>query len=264
MSGFVVVGGLLLLGILLALVLPLVRGRAVDLPATGGVRELNLKVLREQQGELERDFAAGRLERSTYEQAKEELARRTLDDAAPDGRTASLGLRNVKLAVGLVIFFPALVFGLYSWLGTPGAMRGEATAKSTVAGEHPLTPEQISAMVEKLAVRLQDNPEDGQGWLMLGRSYAVLGRYPEAAAAFDRALSLLPPDAQHYADFADITAMTQGRTLEGAPEKLVRRALEIDPTNIKALALSGTVQCRCSDFCSKPRLEVSFGPGLAT
>jgi cytochrome c-type biogenesis protein CcmH len=122
------------------------------------------------------------------------------------------------------------------------------TVAASKDGEHALSPEQILMMVERLALRLQENPNDGAGWLMLGRSYAVLGRYPESAAAFSRALALLPPDAQHYADFADIVAMTQGKRLAGEPERLVRRALEIDPRNVKALALAGTIAFDRQDY----------------
>jgi len=126
-------------------------------------------------------------------------------------------------------------------LGTPDSVAPAVSAKASKEGEHALSPQQISAMVERLALRLQENPDDGAGWLMLARSYAVLGRYPESSAAFGRAVTLLPPDAQHYADFADIVAMAQGKSLAGEPEKLLRRALEIDPNNVKALALSGTI-----------------------
>jgi cytochrome c-type biogenesis protein CcmH len=248
MSGFLLVGGLLLVGVLLALVWPLLRGQGAALPDSDGFRELNLKVLREQLAELEREFAAGRLEHSLYLQSKEELERRTLDDAALNSAPVSIGQRKIKLAVALAVLFPVLVFALYSFVGAPQAISGKIPTTTGAAGDHPLTPEQISGMVEKLALRLQDNPEDGEGWLMLGRSYTVLRRYPEAAAAFGRAVTLLPPDAQRYADFADIVAMAQGKSLRGEPEKLVRKALEIDPANIKALALSGTIAFDHQDY----------------
>jgi cytochrome c-type biogenesis protein CcmH len=95
---------------------------------------------------------------------------------------------------------------------------------------------------------LQDNPNDGPGWQMLARSYGVLGRYAESAAAYARAVSLQPPDAQLLADFADTMAMMQGRRLQGEPEKVVRQALQVDPRNVKALALSGTLAFERKDY----------------
>ena len=241
MSWFVVIGGLLFVGILIVLIRPLLKQQGEAALDAVEVRDLNLKVLRDQAAELEVAFRAGQLDKMAYEQAKQELERRTLDDVGQ--KTAAIGLGGKKnlLAVLLVILVPAVVFSLYTLLGTPNAITGKAVAKGSPEGEHALSAEQISGMVERLALRLQENPNDGQGWLMLGRSYAVLGRYPESAAAFGRALAMLAPDAQHYADFADIVAMSQGKSLTGEPEKLVRRALEIDPNNIKALALSGTI-----------------------
>lgn len=241
MSWFVVIGALLLVAILGALLYPLLAWRGAARSAAGGVRELNLAILREHFSELEKDFQGGRLDPASYQQARQELERRTLDDAGPGDGVVRLGGRKIKLALALGVLFPVLLFALYAWLGTPAALTGRAPAKAAGEGEHALSREQIAGMVDKLALRLQENPGDGPGWLMLGRSYAVLGRYPESAAAFDRALGLLPPDAQHYADFADIAAMAQGRSFAGAPEKLVQRALAIDPRNIKALALAGTV-----------------------
>ncbi|MBS1157726.1 MAG: ccmI [Proteobacteria bacterium] len=241
MSWFVVIGALLLVAILGALLYPLLAWRGAARSAAGGVRDLNLAILREHFSELEKDFQGGRLDPASYRQARQELERRTLDDAGPGDGGVRLGGRKIKLALALGVLFPVLLFALYAWLGTPAALTGRVPAKAAGEGEHALSREQIAGMVDKLALRLQENPADGPGWLMLGRSYAVLGRYPESAAAFDRALGLLPPDAQHYADFADIAAMAQGRSFAGAPEKLVQRALAIDPRNIKALALAGTV-----------------------
>jgi cytochrome c-type biogenesis protein CcmH len=101
--------------------------------------------------------------------------------------------------------------------------------------------QQVDAMVERLAARLRENPDDAEGWKLLGRSYTALGKYPQAVAAFAKAAERSPRDAQLLADFADVLAMTRGRSLEGEPAALVARALEIDPKNLKALALSGTI-----------------------
>ena len=89
-------------------------------------------------------------------------------------------------------------------------------------------------MVERLATRLRESPDDIEGWKLLGRSYSALGRFPESATAYAKAAVLEPRDAQLLADFADVLAMAQGQRLEGEPEKLIARALELDPKNLKA------------------------------
>jgi len=241
MNVFLIVGGLVLVGVLAAIVYPLLKRQPLGDDGASEQRELNLRVLREQLAELEKEFADGRISEPAYLRSKSELEQRTLDYVGEPTAVVVSGGRKTALAIALAIGFPAVVGGLYWTLGVPDSVVPSQSATVTKEGEHALSQQQITAMVERLALRLQENPEDGAGWLMLGRSYAVLGRYPESSAAYGRALKLLPPDAQHYADYADIVAMSQGKKLLGEPEKLVRRALEIDPQNIKALALAGTI-----------------------
>ena len=62
---------------------------------------------------------------------------------------------------------------------------------------------QIAAMVGQLEERLKSQPDDAQGWTMLGRSYSVLGRYAEADQAYRKVIALRPTDAQAWADRAD-------------------------------------------------------------
>jgi cytochrome c-type biogenesis protein CcmH len=98
----------------------------------------------------------------------------------------------------------------------------------------------MQQMIDRLAARLKEQPEDVQGWAMLVRSYGAFGRYAEASAAYREASRRDPENAQLFADHADMLAMAQGRRLQGEPEKLIARALSIDPDNIKALALAGS------------------------
>ena len=241
MNLFLLIGGLVFVGVLVAILYPLLKRQAQGDADGPELRELNLRVLRDQLAELDRDFSEGKVSESAYRQSRDELERRTLDYVGEVPKALVSGGRKTGLATALAIGFPIVVGGLYWMLGVPDTVVASKSASAAKEGEHALTQQQITAMVERLALRLQENPGDGAGWLMLARSYAVLGRYPESSAAYSRALGLLPPDAQHYADYADIVAMAQGKKLFGEPEKLVRRALEIDPKNIKALALAGTI-----------------------
>lgn len=248
MSVFLVVGGLLLVGILGALLYPLLKRQPAQREEATGQRELNLIVLREQLAELERDVGEGRISEEGGRQSREELERRVLEYTADMPAEAHSGRRKIKLAIALGLAFPIAIGALYWTLGAPESVVPGKKVAAGKDGQHALSPEQITAMVERLSLRLQENPNDGAGWLMLARSYAVLGRYPESTAAFGRAVSLLPPDAQNFADFADIIAMSQGKRLAGDPERLVQRALEIDPRNVKALALSGTIAFDRQDY----------------
>ena len=82
---------------------------------------------------------------------------------------------------------------------------------------------------------------------MLGRSYAVLGKFTEALPAYRRAAELRPQDAQILADLADALGSANGKSLDGEPEALINKALSIDPNHAKALSLSGTLAFNRSD-----------------
>jgi cytochrome c-type biogenesis protein CcmH len=113
---------------------------------------------------------------------------------------------------------------------------------------------QLEAMVARLAAKLRENPDDAEGWKLLGRSYSVMGRFPEAVDAYAKAAQRAPRDAQLLADFADVLAMARGQRLEGEPARLVERALEIDPKNLKALALAGTAAYERQDYAGAATL----------
>jgi cytochrome c-type biogenesis protein CcmH len=214
----------------------------------GGVQTLNAAVLREQLADLEQELTAGELTHNSYDKSRQEIERRVLEEASEVPQTGEYQGRRPWLAIWLAVCVPAVVAGLYLYLGSPGALYPDKNVGAANEGGHALGQQQIVAMVERLAERLQDNPNDGGGWLMLAKSYGVMGRFPESAAAYGRAITLLPPDAQVLADFADTVAMSQGRKLSGEPERIVLQALTVDPNNIKALALSGTAAFERQDF----------------
>jgi cytochrome c-type biogenesis protein CcmH len=252
MSVFVSVAALLLFGAIFSVLVPLLRKPRAEL--ADGVKDsagLSIDVLREQLVDLEREYEAGRLDATNYAQEKSELETRALEDSQRTTMAGPQDARRPLLALALALGLSAAVVGLYVKQGSPQVF-DVAKQQAQPAGQagHALTPQQIAAMVERLSERLLENPNDGQGWQMLARSYGVLGRHAESAAAYARAISLLPPNAQLLADFADTLAMTQGRRLQGEPEKLVLQALEVDPRNVKALALSGTIAFERKDFAA--------------
>lgn len=146
----------------------------------------------------------------------------------------------------LVVALPLATAGLYALTGTPAALappRPAAladAARDTASDSAAITPERIQAMVARLAARLQDRPDDADGWRMLARSYETLGRYGDAVAAYRSLQRLTPDDNAMLLDYAVTLAMSQGRTLSGAPAALIAQVLQRDPRNPQALALAGS------------------------
>lgn len=256
MTGFFIVMGVLIaLG--LAFVLPaLVKQRGEDDKTSRA--QANVMIYRDQINELDADLKSGTISAEQHVVGRRELEKRALEDtlAAVNDVTPMQAGRGRWAPVALAILIPIAAVGLYLKIGTPGAISPQAAPFQAAAHSgnteegtpHSTSFETIRSMTEKLAAHLKDNPDDGTGWAMLGRSYNVLGRFAEAADAYARAEKLLPPDAQLLADHADALAMSQGQTLEGAPLALLQRALKVDPANFKALALMGTVAFNKKDY----------------
>jgi cytochrome c-type biogenesis protein CcmH len=248
MTPFLIIAALLVIAALSAILVPLLK----KTQSTGGTESsaLSLQVLREHLGELERERQADTLSPAQYEKERAEIERRVIEDGrpAPPPALTPATRRPVWLAATISTAVMALTVTLYLQLGTPTSLQPAPNQGAQQQNAHAVTPQQIQAMVVKLAERLQENPADGERWLMLARSYNALGRFPEASAAFGRATSLLPADAQLLSDYADTLAMAQGRRLLGDPEMIIKRALEVDPRNIKALALSGSVAFERQDY----------------
>jgi cytochrome c-type biogenesis protein CcmH len=247
MIAFWIVAVLLMAGALLFILTPLLRKEEVAHPHA--LRdEVNLMVLRDQLKELDADKAAGTIDAAAYESARRELERRVTEDVQP-GTTLSKNVPR-KNAVGLLVglSLPVVAISLYFLLGNPSGLDPTQTAAAPNEAAHEVTEEQIQAMVTALAQRLKESPDDVQGWSMLARSYNALGRFGEAADAYARLVKLVPGNADMLADYADTLAMSLNKSLQGEPEKLIARALEADPKNIKALALSGSAAFERRDY----------------
>jgi len=239
---------LLLAGAMLFVLPPLLRPPTVK----KGVAS-PMDAYRDQRAQLDEDFAQGTLTREQHAQALAELQSRVVEEVgdvdvpAPVQHTP----QSTVFIVAVALLIPAGALALYGILGTPSALRGVDESAVASRGEqspHPLTQEQMEAMVEGLAQKLKQNPNDAAGWHMLARSYVAFNRLPEAAQAYDKANTLAPGDPQLLADYADVLAMVNGRSLEGRPTQLVMEALKADPRHQKSLALAGTAAFNRGDF----------------
>ncbi len=186
-------------------------------------------------GTLTGDAARSERERLEREILGEVLGRRA-EAAAPSASSVTAPRPSRGLVAAIVAF--VLLFGAagYAWRGNPDGWHA-----GPGDGQRAPDPAQIEAMVTKLADRMKGRPDDVDGWSMLARSYSALGRYADALPAYKHVLDLRPDDAQAMADYADALAMANNRNLEGEPETYVMKALKVDPKNVKALALAGTI-----------------------
>lgn len=239
MSLFWILSAALLLAVLAALLWPLLRTPRAGAPDSAGA---NLRVLREQLTELDKEAAAGSLLPEQYAAARAELERRVLDEST--SAELPLPARPARAsALLLTLALPMLALVLYAVLGNPQGFDPLLNKSASQATE-----QDVETLVERLAQRMQEQPGDPEGWVLLGRSYAAMQRFGPASEAYARAVALLPDNPHLLADYADALAMTQDSRLDGEPMALIQRALASDPDHLKALALAGSAAMQRGDF----------------
>ena len=254
---FLIVALLMLIVALAFVVVPLLRERADADPVSDAGS--NVAIYKSQRRELDEELARGAISEIEHGAALAELSARVVDEVpespAVTVNVSAISARPWWLVAIIAIVMPMATLILYGTLGAPRAIEmaaippagaamptGQPEAK---AGEEPpMSDKQILAMVESLKQKMQQNPNDPRGWILLARSQNALGRFVEAAAAFERAVALTPNDAQLLADYGDAAVMTQQGRFEGKPHALIMQALKLEPTNMKALALAGTAELR--------------------
>jgi len=231
MTAFLIGAALLVIVTIAILVRPLLRNAATDDYTQS---QLNTAIYRDQMGELDRDRAENILSQEDYDQSRAELQRRMLDDVREDTpRAAASSGKLVSVVLGSALLVSSAA--LYLIIGTPQAINPPPPP----AQEQKFSLEDINRMVDGLAARLQTEPQNYEGWAMLARSYKMLGRYPEALAAYQRTGPLLDSNAQLLVDHADTLAAVE-RSFTPAVLDLINRALKLDPANPQGLWLRGT------------------------
>ena len=208
--------------------------------------DLNTEVIKSQLAELDTDLHVGKLDQSQYAAARTDLEQELLYDLATTGH-AQREPRSGRWATLLIVpALPLCAVLLYQQLGSVELIDKLQQARSSQS--QPAQSQQsqlaqqadsIDEMVAKLAARLQQQPDDLKGWVMLARSYTILKRYSDAEAAYKNVLRLGGENAELLTDYADAMVMANGGTFTDESGALLIRALQLDPDNVKGLWLAG-------------------------
>jgi cytochrome c-type biogenesis protein CcmH len=235
MTAFWIAAGLLTALVLALISRPLLRQRQANHASR---KALNTAIYRDQMAELERDLASGALSTADHATARDELERRILEDLADDGAEAAAEPRRLpRTAIALGLALPAAAILLYLLLGTPAALNPAALQADSGAAP---TQAEVEKMVASLAAKLEKEPDNPKGWVMLGRSYKVMGRLDEAARAFERAGPVMETEPELMLEMAELSAAQNEGKVEGKGLELLKRVLADQPDNPQALVLAGT------------------------
>ena len=213
-------------------------------------RAANVAVYRTRLAELEAEVEAQLIEPATAQQIRDELGARLVQDAdlPAEGAAPATATRRWP-AVGLLMLLLLGFSALGYW--QQGSWRTQQMIET--AQRDPQAGQQLAIedMIQRLAERLQQQPDDIDGWAMLGRSYFMLNRYAEAAQAYGEAnRRAAPPDAGLLVGEGESLAMARDRDLTGRPRELFEAALKVEPEMGKALWYAGMAAAQAQDFRS--------------
>jgi cytochrome c-type biogenesis protein CcmH len=217
---------------------PLLRQRRA---ATVSRDELNTKVIREQLAELEADLAIGKLGRAQYDAARKDLERELLYDLDPgESEQPNKPERSGRwITLLLIPAIPLCAVLLYQLMGSAELINRPQPVRAAQQQPAQQPSGSIEEMTAKLAARLQQQPDDLKGWVILARSYSSMKRYNEAENAYANVVRLGGENADLLTDYADTMVMADGGAFNDESGALLTRALELDPGNIKGLWLAG-------------------------
>ncbi|MBD9362674.1 c-type cytochrome biogenesis protein CcmI [Methylomonas fluvii] len=210
---------------------------------TADGEQRNTAIARQQLAELKVQLQNGVLSSEQYEAQYRELQLTLLDDLegpAPVAANPKTGRWIVPLiALGL----PLISLFLYGMLGEP-----QALAKEELVRSNQKTADNVANMVNQLLDRLKKQPDDLEGWMMLGRSYVYMQQYQNAADVFAELNKRKPNDPAVMLHYADALAMARNGQMAGEPAELVFQALKLLPEDHTALWLAGMAKAEAGDF----------------
>lgn len=220
---------------------PLLRRRTEVAPR----QAYDLGVYRDQLAEVAREAAEGTLGPEQAAAARAEIERRLLaaaetgDDGTPPARSGRAATWTLAAVLGVAV--PAVAIGGYLLLGAPGVPSrpfAERPPPEAPPAQDAMAQE-MGALAERLAKRLAEAPDNRDGWLLLGRSYAEMGRFDKAAEAFRTAIAHGFDDAETQGALGEVLAAETGGRVGPDARRAFAAALEHDPDDPRARYYAG-------------------------
>ncbi len=229
---------------------------------TSVLDEENIAIAKQRLVELKAQLASGALTEIQYQEQYTELETTLNDDLDLSKKENQINKSGKWVIVPIVLGVPVLAASLYMVLGDFDAIEKVKT-EQTVAQQNSKMPD-VKAMVAGLAERLKQQPDDPEGWLMLGRSYKYMQQYDKAAEAFAQAHRLMGDQTDLLLQYADSLAMAQKGSLKGKASELVLKAVKQSPDNQTALWLAGMAKAESGDYAEAlqywQKLQKMFPP----
>jgi cytochrome c-type biogenesis protein CcmH len=235
---FWIASGFILLATLIAIILSIIRARA------NSSDEYNATIYHDQLNEIERDLDRGTLSLLDGQALKAEIEKRIEKNeknisAKAKGKLKKTSVKTpIILAIVIASVIPLMSYGLYYYLGSPEkpdlpfASRQFSSSVDTANVE-------MNNLVKKLRERLDQNPNQLKGWILLGKSLVSLNRFNDASNAFKQALKIAPDRAEIAASTAETRFMAKDGKFDQEVRDYFKMAQRLNPEEHKALYYLG-------------------------
>ncbi|MBV2094739.1 MAG: c-type cytochrome biogenesis protein CcmI [Candidatus Thiodiazotropha sp. (ex Codakia orbicularis)] len=209
--------------------------------------ELNLAVFKQQLAELDNDLESGILDQARYEAARRDLEKELLTDISDKPQQPDSKARGQLMAL-TALAIPVAALVIYQLLGSPEIIQRLAgqpatlPAASSQAGSRAPNMENMPPMdelVKRLAAKMEQQPDNQEGWIMLGRSYMALNDRSAAINAFERAMEIGDENIGLLLAYAEAIASGSGNDFTGRAATMVEKAFELEPNDPNVLWIAG-------------------------
>ncbi len=261
MTTFTIIAAVMILLALAMLAPALLRKREM---AVSDRNEQNVIIARERLQEMEADLKAEKISQEEFDQAKVELEQALLLDLKEEDGPGEVTAGPGKLTLGvLAVVIPAAAILIYLTLGMPEMVENNAAKRASQSTNKQGALPSVEQMVVALKKRLQEKPDDAQGWFMLGRTYMAMEQYPQAVEAYENLLKLTGDEPTVLLSVAEAITFTNNGDMKGRPAELIRKALKMAPDNQSALWMGGLLESQEGNYSKTLDLWRRLEPALA-
>jgi cytochrome c-type biogenesis protein CcmH len=205
----------------------------------------NIEIARSRLAELKGNLHAGGISQAQFDEQVAELELALNDDLAIESQVKAAHTHGRWMAYVVAVTVPVLAGALYFSLGRFDAV--EHSVELAQSAPSMPTSADIEKMVAGLAEKMKANPDNAEGWLMLGKSYKYMEQFPKAADAFANAYRLMGDKPDVMLLYAEALAFAADKNLAGKPSELIFKALKLEPENPNALWFAGLAKVQQDD-----------------
>lgn len=215
------------------LTIPLVRRHDARVDA----RAATIAVLKDQLADVDVQLAGGSIQPGEAEGLRNEIRRRLLAAGhIPAERDRTMGQGALSgVALGLAGLVALAGAALYASMGRPDLAGGTPVAQAAPAApQDAQAAGEVAQLVSGLEARMQQTPDDPEGWRMLGWSYFQTGRYADAVKSYGRAIALKPDGPGYQSAYGEALVQEAGGQVTPAAAAAFTKAAAQDGADARA------------------------------